>query len=142
MRARRSSSVGSGTRGSARCRESGFTLLEVLAALIILALAFGALLRLVSGGLGGLGAAEDYTSASLLAESWLDGLGVAWPLREGEMAGAFDERFRWRARIRELPADGAGWPVVAYEIELAVVWGDGLRERSMALSTLRVTPAP
>jgi general secretion pathway protein I len=123
-------------------RQRGFTLLEVLAALMILALAFGALLRLVSSGLGGLRAAEDYAGASLLAESWLDGLGIERPLREGAATGAFDDRFRWWADIRRVPLPAAdGWPVQAFEVDLTVTWDEGARERSIALSTLRLAPA-
>ena len=125
-----------------RARERGFTLLEVLAALMILALAFGALLRLVSSGLNGLGAAEDYASAVLLAESWLDGIGVEQPLGEGESTGAFNERFRWSASISRLPAapaeDRTAWPVQAYAIELAVLWNEGARQRSISVSTVRL----
>jgi general secretion pathway protein I len=126
--------------------ERGFTLIEVLAALVILALSLGALLRLVSGGLGGLGAAEDYTTASLLAESWLEGLGVERALLEGEETGAFDERFRWRAVVRSLALDERGepsdWPVRAYEVQLTVLWDEGIGQRSIVLSTLRLAPDP
>jgi general secretion pathway protein I len=111
--------------------ERGFTLIEVLAALVILALSLGALLRLVSGGLGGLGAAEDYTTASLLAESWLEGLGVERALLEGEETGAFDERGE--------PSD---WPVRAYEVQLTVLWDEGIGQRSIVLLTLRLAPDP
>jgi general secretion pathway protein I len=115
--------------------EGGFTLLEVLAALVILALSMGALLQLFSTGLRGLGAAEDHAMASLLAESWLEGLGAGRVIEEGEASGIFDARYSWRAHR-------AAWPVTAYEIELSVLWDDGRAQRSISLSTLRLVANP
>jgi general secretion pathway protein I len=127
--------------------EGGFTLLEVLAALVILALSMGALLQLFSTGLRGLGAAEDHAMASLLAESWLEGLGAGRAIEEGEASGIFDARYSWRAVVRPLVLDeradrAAAWPVTAYEIELSVLWDEGRAQRSLSLSTLRLVANP
>jgi general secretion pathway protein I len=132
---------------TARRQGGGFTLLEVLAALVILALCMGALLQLFSTGLRGLSAAEDHAMASLLAQSWLEGLGTERAIEEGETRGIFDARYSWRAVVRPLvldePADRAAvWPVTAYEIELSVLWDDGRAQRSISLSTLRLVASP
>jgi general secretion pathway protein I len=124
----------------------GFTLLEVLAALVILALSMASLLQIFSSGLRGLGAAEDHAMASLFAESWLESLGSERPVEEGETAGSFDERFSWRAVVRPLSVgertDQAPWSVTAYQIELAVLWSAGGGQRSISLSTLRLATKP
>jgi general secretion pathway protein I len=133
-------------RGPGGGSEGGFTLLEALAALVILALCMGALLQLFSSGLRGLGAAEDHAVASLLAESWLEGLGTEGAIEEGETSGIFDARYSWRAVVRPLvldePADRVAWPVTAYEIELSVLWDEGRAQRSLSLSTLRLVANP
>jgi general secretion pathway protein I len=125
---------------------SGFTLLEVLAALVILAFSMGVILQLFSSGLRGLGAAEDHAMASLLAESWLDGLGTERTIEAGETSGTFDGRFSWRAVVRPLVLDErtepVAWPVRAYQIELAVAWVEGRAPRSLSLSTLRLIANP
>jgi general secretion pathway protein I len=134
-----------GERASDRsCR--GFTLLEVLAALVILALSLGALFQLFSTSLRGLGAAENYATAGLLAESWLGGLGTERPIVEGEARGAFDDRFHWRAVVTPVAAgertSPVASPVRAYEVELMVHWNEVRGERSISLSTLRLVPNP
>src|ERR1700690_801183 len=61
-------------------RAAGFSLLEVLAAFVILALVGTALFRVFSGALGNVAASDEYSRATLYAESRLAGLGVETPL--------------------------------------------------------------
>ena len=77
----------------------GFTLIEVVVALVILTVALGALLQLFQTGLRSGGVAETRVYATLLAQSRLAALGVEAPLEPGEIGGEIDERFRWSARI-------------------------------------------
>ena len=124
----------------------GFTLVEVLVAVVILAFSFGALMQLLGTGLRGLNAAQDHVRASLLAENWLAGLAVDQPLAEGQQSGTFDDRFHWRATLRP-PAidergDLSGWPVRAYEVELVVLWDEGDRQQNLSVTAVRLTPNP
>jgi general secretion pathway protein I len=84
-----------------RCR--GFSLLEVLVAFAILALALTVLMQVFSTGLRNISVGEDYTRAVLLAESVLASVGVEQPLQEGERTGTFDEKYgeayRWRVAV-------------------------------------------
>jgi general secretion pathway protein I len=94
-----------------RCR--GFSLLEVLVAFAIMALALGALMQVFSTGLRTVTLGDEYTRAVLLAESKLAAMGVEEPLQEGEQSGTFDEHYRWRTVTRaytepEAPGDAAG----------------------------------
>ena len=70
-----------------RHRTAGFSLLEVLAAFVILALVATALFRLFSGSLSNASAAEEWSRALLLAESQLDQAASAQPLKETSERG-------------------------------------------------------
>ena len=60
-------------------KERGFSLLEVLAAFVILALVGTALFRLFSGALGNATLADEYSGATLYAESRLAAVSVEAP---------------------------------------------------------------
>ena len=72
---------------TSRHRTAGFSLLEVLAAFVILALVATALFRLFSGSLSNASAAEEWSRALLLAESQLDLAASAQPLKESTERG-------------------------------------------------------
>jgi len=104
----------------------GFSLLEVLVALVILSLAIVTLLQLSSRGLGLLRLAEDYQQAVRLAE----GLASATDLlEEGEAAGQAGP-YHWERRISlvVVPDDLAppsGPLPRLYSVSVAVRWGRG-----------------
>ncbi len=87
-------------------RASGFSLLEVLVAFVILALVATALFRLFSGALVNAGAADDYSRVALVAQSALDEASLP-PLREGTKDGAADDgRVTWVAHIAQYKPPG------------------------------------
>jgi general secretion pathway protein I len=119
--------------------QRGFTLLELLVALVVLAVVGGALLELFNGGLRNVGQSADYTHAALLARSKLaelETLDSFPPAAEGR----FDERFYWRlvtadyvdADTTELRKDA----IRPVRVALAVAWNDGGQVRSYAVETL------
>lgn len=143
----------------------GFTLLEVLVAFSILSLSLGVLIQIFGSGLHRTALAEEYTLATLHAESLLARFGVEEPLEIGETGGEIDERYRWRALVEEfvdeadqdsglaggglagggLAGDGligelgSGLGAQPYRLVLTVHWGgDGTAERSVSLQTLRL----
>lgn len=65
-------------RSPDRCRSSGFTLLETLAALTILAIAFVALFESYSAGLKATHVSETYGRARILAQSLLSEAVAGW----------------------------------------------------------------
>lgn len=86
--------------GSRRAAARGFSLLEVLAAFVILSLVATALFRLFSGALGNAAAADDYSRALLVAESVLAEAAAAQPLHEGTQSGSADDgRITWTTRV-------------------------------------------
>ena len=65
----------------------------MLAAFVILALVGTALFRLFSGALGNASLADEYSRATLYAESRLAGIGVEAPLREGSQQGTSEDGY-------------------------------------------------
>ena len=83
-----------------RPRNAGFSLLEVLAAFVILALVATALFRLFSGSLANASAAEEWSRALLLAESQLDLAASTQPLKESTERGQDSTgNIRWESRV-------------------------------------------
>ncbi|QLQ00005.1 MAG: type II secretion system protein [Burkholderiaceae bacterium] len=144
-------SVASGRGRSQR----GLTLIEVLVAFVVLALTLGVILQIFSGGLRNARLSDAYTRALLLAESRLEAVGSEQALVPGETAGQLGEDLRWRVRIQPwagaaadpLAASGAsrGAPParILYEVQVQVAWQAGGRERSLRLTSLRLSdPLP
>ena len=123
---------------------AGFTLLEVLVAFAVLAVALGAAMEIFSTGLRSARAAHGYTIATLLAESRLESVGVEDQLSEGETSGAWDNGYRWRVDVRpyELEDDELDTPTLPDAFAVTVtVWRDGAGTAgSVTLTTLRLVP--
>ena len=123
-------------------RQSGYTLIEVLVAFMILALALTVLLRIFSGGLRNVSVSSDYATATLIAESRLAAAGIDTPLRPGETSGTEGERFAWTVSVQ----DYQPWPgyrsaargVDAYRVTVTVEWPHGDNTRTVGLSTVRL----
>ncbi len=87
-------------RGSTRCASAGFTLLEILVALTLLALAMGIIMQIFSRGVNGADLADRYAKAAMLAESRLASVGIEEALSEGDTSGQFDDDFGWTMSVR------------------------------------------
>ena len=86
--------------GAERRQTAGFTLIEVLVAVIIFAIAFGALVGLFQTSLRQTGTAEELRKATALAEAQLARFGRDLPLAPGLSEGASaDGALRWQADI-------------------------------------------
>jgi prepilin-type N-terminal cleavage/methylation domain-containing protein len=119
-------------------RGRGFTLLEVLVALIIFALVFGAVAQVIQTALRQTESAGSAVQATLLARSLLARVGTELPLRPAVHDGQSEGGFRWRLAVDEASdaIDGEGF--VAYVIEARVAWGPVEREQDITLTTLRI----
>jgi len=131
-------------------RADGFSLIEVLAAFVILALVGTALFRLFSGALGNASLADEYGRATLYAESRLAALGVETPLREGSLQGnSEDGLYTWTATIAPFAPPGttpdmegaaAAMAVRLWRLVVTVHWPGATpgSERSISLASARV----
>lgn len=121
----------------------GFSLLEVLVAFAILSLSLGVLLQVFATGLRNASMADDYSQATLYAESILTAYGREAPLSESVREGPINERFSWRGVVSaydEGMPDPQKTRVKAYRISVEVFWGGGTQPRSVVLETLRLAP--
>ena len=123
-------------------RNSGYTLVEVLVAFVILALALTVLLRIFSGGVRNVSVSSEYARAVLIAESRLASAGIGSVLSPGETSGIEDERFEWTQTVREYSPSfdykASVQEVPAYYVTVSVQWSHATGTRSIDLSTIRL----
>lgn len=131
-------------------RQRGFTLIEVIAAILLLAITFTVLMKVAGASLRLIQQAADYSEAAMLARSQLDGAFVGQPLRSGRSSGRFDRKFRWQLSVTPWAGAGVALPTAPlhlYQLDLLVQWGPASHPRSAHFTTLRVSgpsagPAP
>lgn len=137
-----------GTRASLH---SGFTLIEIVVSLAILALGLGLAMQIATGAMRNARHAAQRTEAALYAKSLLDAAGVGERLEEGQDSGEFGEDYRWSLTVakEEVEAEGTAGldpslsPVQLYRLELLVEWGEGRTAQEARFVTLRaLTPDP
>jgi general secretion pathway protein I len=117
----------------------GFTLLEVLVALVLIALSVTVIMQLFSANLRSLSASEDYTAAVVKAETRMRELLESGPFVEGESREEGPEGFAYDVAIREaLPEKTEGLGVRLVEVELTLRWKMGSRERALTLKSLKL----
>lgn len=127
-------------------RHGGFTLLEVMAAIAILALAFVVLLKAMGSSVALTHKAAARTEASAWAQSLLDSAYVMTPPQPGTTAGRFDATYRWRLDVQPWQPHRASTarqtpgadPLRLYKLDLAVMWGTPPRQHVAHFATLRV----
>lgn len=136
-----------GVTVSRRARQHGYSLIEVVVAFALLALALTLLLGTLSGATRQLRWSDDAGRAALHARSLLAEAGVEQPLRPGVRSGALEDgRYRWSLRVEPWeepglppqPRDPAGGGLHALELQLQ--WGDGGPGEHLAVRSLRLLP--
>ena len=121
-------------------KEQGFSLLEVLVAMAVLALSLGVLYQAMGNGLRNLGNAGDWGRAMILAESQLNEAAARRPLQAGRESGR-QGPFRWTVEVSQYePPERPGRfqpPFQPWRISVEVRWDKGRRYR---LDSLRLGP--
>lgn len=141
---------------------SGFTLLEVIVALAIAALALVGLFQTGSAGLFAASTAARMDEAVERAQSHLAAFAQSGVLAAGVLTGEDGDGYRWklrakpiaqRAAVRQPAVAGAVGvnsgtaseslaPLALYEVEVTISWRSGRQERSVVLETRRLGPVP
>jgi general secretion pathway protein I len=123
-----------------RRKVNGFSLLEVIAAILLLALTFAALMRVGASSLNLTAHAVEYTQTSLRASSMLDKTFVTDFPPAGISTGRFDERYTWRMEVKPWIGQSEADPVRLYRVVLDVLWSAGSQHYSSRFETIRVMP--
>jgi len=126
-------------------RQSGYSLIEVLVAFSILAMALTVLLKIFSAGLRNVDAASEYAQAVSIADAELAVPGVLEPLQPGITEGEEDGGYYWVRDVSEFRPvnrpDYVDTPVLPYLISVEVTWSAGRGERTVRLETIRIGAA-
>jgi type II secretory pathway pseudopilin PulG len=123
--------------------ERGFTLVEALVALGVLALGIGALAAAFAGSYRGFARALDETGALQVAQARLAAAGSEVVLADGLLAEGVDAGYRWRLAGRRYTPPGPTPPLAgleAYTVEVTVAWQPGARGglREITLTTVKL----
>jgi general secretion pathway protein I len=129
--------------------QKGFSLLEVIAAVLLLAITFATLMRVAGSSLNLTARAAERSEAAMWARSLLDSAYVLEPPRIGASSGRFDARYQWRLDVRpwQAPAAASG-PTPApltgpaalrmVRLDLEVLWTGAGHHYNAHFSTLRL----
>lgn len=132
-------------------RQRGYTLIEVLVAFTVLALALTFLLGTLSGATRQVRWSADAGRAALHAQSLLADVGVGVPLQPGREEGDFEDgRYRWQLEVAPWvdplrPGMAMQDPFAAQlmELRLEMAWGEGGAGQRLVVDSLRlVQPDP
>jgi general secretion pathway protein I len=142
---------------SVRRRSSGFSLLEILVAFTLLAVALGVLMQVFSRGVNGASLSDQYARAAMLGESKLAAVGIDSALQEGDSNGRFDDEFAWSLSVTPYvdptPPDPAVTAALGatdvdslmsvrlYNVVLSVTFtGADARPRVVTFNTIQLAP--
>jgi general secretion pathway protein I len=142
-------------------QSAGFTLIELVAAFVIFAVAFGVLLQILGGALHTTSQSADYTRAAMWAQSLLDQQGIGEDFVEGSSSGRFDDHYSWQLDIHKYepppvtstvqPLTSANanglittpvTPLDLFELQLVVSWGAPAVRHAARFATVRAMNPP
>lgn len=125
--------------------QRGFTLIEVLTAMMILTISMVTIFQLFSDGLRSLDVSTGYTRAIFLARAKMSEILLADRLKEGETEGSIEEGYRWRLSIvpivKEKEEDSKRllkpW-VKLFQVSVDVIWDNGGHKKTFSLKTIHL----
>lgn len=129
--------------------QGGYSLIEVIVAFALLALALTLLLGALSGATRQLRWSDDAGRAALHARALLADLGVEEPLRPGRRSGELEDgRYRWSLQVT--PWEDPGLPpqpaapgmdtMRLQQLTLQLAWGEGGAGEQLRVRSLRLLP--
>ena len=122
----------------------GFSLLEVIVALAIMAMGFITVLQLFSGSIRSVSLSEQYLKGTTLAHSKLGELEINnYSVTEFEGTFPDEKNYRWQLQVspHTSPLNSKENNIQLSEVTLNVLWEEGGKTRDIELSTLKVDGA-
>ncbi|HTZ38791.1 MAG TPA: type II secretion system protein [Syntrophales bacterium] len=117
----------------------GFTLLEILVALVILGTSVVIVLQLFSSGLRSIRVSEDLALASLAAEAKLQEILEDPAMDEKTTTDVTESGYRFDVAVTEaLKERTENLTIKMLQVDLTVRWMTGAKERSLTLRTQKV----
>jgi general secretion pathway protein I len=114
-------------------RETGFTLIEVIVALVIVSVSLAMVMQLFSAGLKASRASCDYTRAVIYAKDIMEEMSES-PEQD---SGAFDDGYSWETEVQPYVEDEGGMSNLLL-IKVKVFWDDVLRNpKSIEIVSLK-----
>jgi len=123
---------------------NGFTLMETLVAMMLLAISLVVILQLFSGGLKSGKIADDYARAVFHARDKMEEFLLIDDFEEGTFEGTFDENYSWRVDIKLVETEDEDEDeeknslVDLYHVDVLVFWLVGGQEKNFQISTLQI----
>jgi len=124
--------------------QNGFTLIEVMVSMMVMAITLTVIMSLFSGGLQSKKRAEDYIKAVDLADSKIQEVLLERAIETGVQEGRFDNGYFWRVEIiseaPEVPDD----TIIIREnqkiftINVDIKWKQGDVEKVYTIRTLKM----
>jgi len=128
-----------GDSASTRHPGNGFTLLEVLVAIVILGVAVVLVLQLFSAGIRAITVSEEYVTAVEKAEAKMREVLDEEKLEESAWSEAMEDGSTADVTVSETLKERTGsLPVKVLEIALTLHWTNGAKNRSLTLKTMKV----
>lgn len=115
----------------------GFTLIEVMAAMAILAIGITALIELFGGSLRSIGYAENYTKAAIAAEAELRNTLSVERLKEDSYTKRLDGGYTCDISIKNIETNKTdNLQYELFSVTLTINWTAGRKSKSYTLKTL------
>ena len=117
----------------------GFTLLEVLVALVLLSISLVAIFELFSANLRGIAKSDDYSYAVIMAEAKMRQILDDDTLAEQTLTESTDDGYRMNAVVSSTASDRMeNLQIKLLEINLKVSWMKDSKERAFNLKTVKM----
>jgi len=124
----------------------GFSLMEVLVAMMVLGIAFSTLFGLISGSMRNVDRLQEQEKITRLAQMKLNELTLQ--MNQGVnpgLSGSFDHKYRWQGRMEPLslevgPDIKPGYSL--FRLQLSVLWSGRSHENEFTIETITWQPHP
>jgi len=137
-----------GTRLRRRRASAGFSLLEVVIAVVLVGVIFGAIIQAFSYSLRNISQVNVYQIALQLAQNKMNELLIdEHIIEDGVLEGSWDDNYSWRAvmetrEVDDLTVDKNRLSTRLLHIRLTVTYASEGRRREVRLFTIKLVPKP